>query len=552
MKTLITILLYLSVVLTHAVEPLRVGTEPEYPPFEYVNEDGELDGVSIRMAEALAASLGRPLEIESVKFDALILALKSGKIDCIISSMTANDERRKSIAFSDPYVTTGLAMLVGKDSTIETLEDLKKPGTRIVAKLGTTGELFARKELPQATITALPQDPACALEVAQGKADAWIYDQLSIFNHHKQHLKTTKALLSPLKAEQWAIGLRKGDEELRDQVNAFLKEFRADGGFARLGERYLGEEKELMESMGIPFIFDGELSPQPATTEAAQSETGGTLFAFLLVVGIAVGLLALVKLSAVPGWKESLPRNLIVSAIIIAVLAGACTFILASLNEGYTWNWAGIWARRALILEGWLLTIGISLASLFLCLVIGIALVVAGRSGIPPLAATARAYSELVRGTPLLVVLLVGYYVVGNAFGLDSKVWVGILLLGLFAGAYLAEVLRGGVESISATQFEAARAVGFDRYQTYRYVIVPQVVRRVLPAVAGLFIMLVKDSSLLSVIGTAEFTKQTDIARAATFTGLEGYLPLAVGYLLITLPLAWVAKKLEARFSYES
>ncbi len=552
MKTLFTIILCLAAAFTHAASPLRIGTEPEYPPFEFVDENGELDGVSIQMAEALAASLGRPLEIETIKFDALILALKSGKIDCIISSMTANDERRKSISFSDPYVTTGLAMLVGKDSTIQSLEDLKKPGTRIVAKLGTTGELFARKALPEATITALPQDPACALEVAQGKADAWIYDQLSIFHHHKQHPKTTKALLSPLKAEQWAIGLRKGDEELRTQVNAFLQEFRAEGGFSKLGERYLSEEKQLMESAGIPFIFDGEIKPQTPPSEVAQEKTSGTLFAVLSLFGVGIGITALVKLSAAPGWRKSLPRNLLVAAIIVAALSGACTFILNSLNEGYTWNWAGIWARRAFILEGWLLTIGISLAALILCLVIGIALVVAGRSGIPPLAATARAYSELVRGTPLLVVLLVGYYVIGNAVGLDSKVWVGILLLGLFAGAYLAEVLRGGVESISSTQFEAARAVGFDRFQTYRYVIVPQVVRRVLPAVAGLFIMLVKDSSLLSVIGTAEFTKQTDIARAATFTGLEGYLPLAVGYLLITLPLAWIAKKLEARFTYES
>ena len=102
------------------------------------------------------------------------------------------------------------------------------------------------------------------------------------------------------------------------------------------------------------------------------------------------------------------------------------------------------------------------------------------------------------------------------------------------------------------TQFDSARAVGFSRLQTYRYVIIPQAVRRVLPAVAGLFIMLVKDSSLLSVIGAEEFTKRSDIARAATFTGIEGYLPLAVGYLLITIPLAYCSKRLERKFSYES
>ncbi|MED6300516.1 MAG: transporter substrate-binding domain-containing protein, partial [Verrucomicrobiota bacterium] len=94
---------------------LVVGMELEYPPFEFVANDGTNDGVSVKMAEALADYLGRALEIQNIKFDALITALKSDNIDLIISSMTANDERRKSINFSDPYVTTGLAMLVPID-----------------------------------------------------------------------------------------------------------------------------------------------------------------------------------------------------------------------------------------------------------------------------------------------------------------------------------------------------------------------------------------------------------------------------------------------------
>ena len=93
-------------------DPLVIGMELEYPPFEFVADDGTNDGVSVEMAKALASYLGRPLEIQNIKFDALITALKSDNIDLIISSMTATEERRKSINFSDPYVTTGLAMLV--------------------------------------------------------------------------------------------------------------------------------------------------------------------------------------------------------------------------------------------------------------------------------------------------------------------------------------------------------------------------------------------------------------------------------------------------------
>ena len=168
--------------------PLVVGMELEYPPFEFVNEQGSDDGVSVQMAKALAKDLGRTLEIKNIKFDALITALKTGSIDLIISSMTATDERRKSILFSDPYVTTGLAMLVPIDSEINGIEDLMASGRKIVVKLGTTGEAFARRELKDAEILTMQHDPACALEVSQGKVDAWIYDQLSIFKHHKLSL----------------------------------------------------------------------------------------------------------------------------------------------------------------------------------------------------------------------------------------------------------------------------------------------------------------------------------------------------------------------------
>ena len=123
---------------------LIVGMDMTYPPFEFKNEKGEPDGVDVKIAEALAAFLGWELKLEAYAFDGLIQALKVGKVDVVISAMTATDERRKSIDFSDPYVFTALAMLVGKDSPIKSLEDLKKPGVRIIAKIGTTGESFTR------------------------------------------------------------------------------------------------------------------------------------------------------------------------------------------------------------------------------------------------------------------------------------------------------------------------------------------------------------------------------------------------------------------------
>ena len=236
-------------------DPLVIGMDMTYPPFEFKNEKGEPDGVDVRMAEELAKKLGRPLQLESYAFDGLIPALQSGKIDLIISGMTANAERAQSIDFSEPYAHTGLAMLVAKDSPIQGVEDLKKPGIRIAAKLGTTGETWARANLPGATVNALDGEATCALEVAQGRADAFLYDQLSIFKYCEANAATTRAILKPFVEESWAIGIRKGNDTLRSEVNAFLEAFRQSGAFSRLGDRYLSAEKKMLESMGQPFIL---------------------------------------------------------------------------------------------------------------------------------------------------------------------------------------------------------------------------------------------------------------------------------------------------------
>jgi len=248
------IILLLSTAL-QAAEPLRVGMELSYPPFESIGPDGQPQGVSVEMARALAAELGRPLEIENIPFTGLIPALKSGKIDLIISSMTATPERAKAVTFSDPYLTTGLGALVPASSKTAGLADIDQPGNTVVVRQGTTGEVFARKNLKNARLLTLDKESACVVEVVQGKAAAFIYDQMSVFQNNKRNPDTTRALLAPLQTESWAIALRPGDDALLTQVNAFLAKYRTAGGFDKLSERFLSEEKAAFAAQGIPFFF---------------------------------------------------------------------------------------------------------------------------------------------------------------------------------------------------------------------------------------------------------------------------------------------------------
>ena len=207
------------------------------------------------MAEDLGNYLDQKVEIRDVAWDGIIPALKSGKIDLILSSMTKTEERAKAIDFSDGYVTNGLCLLVPKESEIESVEDIRKKGLVIAVKLSTTGEIWAKANLPDAKFTTLDTAATCALEVVQGRADAFIYDQISIYQFWKKHPDTTRPILNPIREETWGIGMRKGEDELKDKVNAFLQQYRESGGFDRLAEIYMKEEKETFEKMNVPFVF---------------------------------------------------------------------------------------------------------------------------------------------------------------------------------------------------------------------------------------------------------------------------------------------------------
>ena len=244
-----------TVVAEEKDKPLIVGMELAYPPFEMTDTSGKPTGVSVDLATDLAKSLGRPVVIQNTAFDGLIPALKTGKIDLVISSMTATAERAQSIDFSEPYISTGLSLLLKKDSTAKGIADLDREGVKVAVKKGTTGHIFATNNLKKAQVLVLDKESAAVLEVSQGKADAFIYDQMSVYQNWQRNKETTQAILEPFQKESWAVGIRKGNDELKAQVNRFIKEYREKGGFEQLGERYLKEMKDEFKRLGSAFFL---------------------------------------------------------------------------------------------------------------------------------------------------------------------------------------------------------------------------------------------------------------------------------------------------------
>jgi polar amino acid transport system permease protein len=251
------------------------------------------------------------------------------------------------------------------------------------------------------------------------------------------------------------------------------------------------------------------------------------------------------------GSGPAAPSAQMCSAGLVGVLLLACGWLLLR-GSGLRWDWEAVGAYWQLFLSGWWNTVGVSLAALLLSTLLGAGLAIAQRSDFLPLRYLAKCWVELIRGTPLLVQIYVLFYIVADAVQLENRAVAGVLILSVFSGAYLAEVFRAGIESVGRSQLESAQAIGLTRAQTYRHVILPQALRSVLPSLAGQFVSLIKDSSLLSVIGLNEFTQSARNVASYTYSNFESYLLLAAGYLLLTLPISVWTRRMEQRFRYET
>ena len=203
------------------------------------------------------------------------------------------------------------------------------------------------------------------------------------------------------------------------------------------------------------------------------------------------------------------------------------------------------WAAGPLLWGLWT-TLWISVVSGAFGLLIGLFTGLCRLSNNPTLRDLSTVYVELVRGTPLLVQIFIFYFFIGTVLNL-SREFAGVAALALFTGAYVAEIVRAGVQSIAKGQNEAARSLGLNASQSMRHVILPQAFKRVLPPLAGQFISLVKDTSLVSVIAITELTKSGREAITTSFSTFEIWFCVAALYLVINLPLSQIASRLERR-----
>ncbi|WP_028608421.1 ABC transporter substrate-binding protein/permease [Paenibacillus harenae] len=441
---------------------LIMGTSPDYPPYENVDakNNGEIIGLDIDIAKYITSRLGYELEIASTDFNGLIASLQTGRVDFVMSAMSATDERRQSVDFSDIYYVARNTIVSKKSEPLETLESLS--GKLVGAQLGSTQDLFA-ETIEGAKVKKLNKIPDLIQELNSGRIDAAIVE------------------------DAVAIEMTNGNPDL---VMNFLPADSDENGYA------------------IAFPKQSAIVGEFNSVLAEMSEKG--------------------KLDdIVQKWFPS-----------EEVQASKRLNIDFSVLKGYI----------PFILKGVYVTLLFTLVSALFGLVWGSILSLFKISGIKPLEWFATAYTSVFRGTPLLVQLTLIYYATPQLIHYEIPALMAAgLTFGLNSAAYLSETIRGGIMAVDKGQREAAIALGVPYRKMMVRIIFPQALRTILPALVNECVALLKESSLVSVIGVTELMRRADVVRSDTFRSFEVLLFVAAIYYVLVLILTSFARMLERR-----
>lgn len=453
---------------------LRVATEPAFPPFEFQQNGGELQGFSIDLMKAIATAANFQVYFQSLPFDGIIPALQAKTVDVAISSITITQERSKTVDFSRPYFKAGLAIAIRTDNQeINSFESLQNK--KIAVQIGTTGAETA-KTVPGAQVSSFDSAPLALQELLNGNVDAVINDApVTLYAINTGNLQGIKVIQQLLTEEFYGIATAKNSPYL-SLINQGLTKVLKTGNYQQIYQKWFK-------------------STPPVLPEK-------TLFA-----------------------NQNAPT------------VNSLGLILQSLPN---------------LLTGVLVTLQLTIISVFFGLIGGSLIGIIRLSAIKPVQWLARTYIDFFRGTPLLVQIFMIYFGIpallqelGFTLSLNRLV-AGVMALSLNSAAYIAEIVRAGIQSIEIGQTEAARSLGLNSVQTMRHVIFPQAFRRMIPPLGNEFISLLKDTSLVAVIGFEELFRKGQLIVAENYRAFEIYAAVAVIYLCLTLVSSQAFSRLEA------
>ncbi len=559
--------------------------------FPYVGvKDGQIIGFEIEMAERFATYLGKQLVVSDMPFGSLIAALSTNKIDMVHSSVMITEERMKQIDFSDPYFESGGTIIGLKDEKqtqaqaplLTKLEDIADKRIGILS--GTVFDKYLSVNFPQANVFMYDVTTDMILALQMGKVDAIFMDVISAGVVMKKN--PDFAILSKeVESKPLGIGFNKKDKELRDDFNHFLNEIKSNGIYDEAYKRWFTNdpEKAIMPELNLskkgrklvagvavadlPYVaymneeyvgFDIEILKRFAVKQNYQLEFLTLEFSSLIaalhsgkVDMITDGIAITAERSKLIDFSD--PYAYFQTAVVTTKknMPGyneeqqtkkKSSFFESVANSFYS-NII-LENRYLLILNGLKVTLLISILSALFGTLIGSIICYFRMSRKKFASVSARLFIDLIRGTPVLVLLMIIFYVIFASVNINP-VLVAVIAFGINFGAYVSEMFRSSIESIDKGQWEAGIASGFSRVQTFLYIIMPQALQRVLPVYKGEFISLVKMTSIVGYIAVQDLTKASDIIRSRTFDAFFPLIMAAVIYIAIAALLTWGLSYIE-------
>ena len=574
---------------TNTTGTLKVGVVSDLGMPFTILQNGRLAGFDIELSMRFAAYIHKEFVPMDMPFGSLIAAISTQKIDLITASMMITDERKKQINFSEPYFESAVNVIAKKknitreaSSKLTKLDDIANKKIGIFT--GTVHDAFISKKYPNASVFRFESTADMMLSVKSGKIDAAMFDLTTariLLKHNPElGLLSDDVLNMPL-----GVGFNKNNPALLDEFNKFLKEIRQDGIYDTIFKRW--------------FINDAETAVMP---DFSQPETGKRLAA-----GVSVNDLPYVAfmndqyvgfdIEMIKTFAKHAGYNLEIvtmefPSLVAALASGKVEMITdgiaISQERAKQINFSDSYAefktavvasknnltnfqvaksepvrqstfeavsnsfysniihekRYLLIFKGLKITMIISILSAIFGTLIGGLICFMRMSKRKFLSASASLYITFLRGTPVLVLLMIIYYVVFASVNINPVV-VAVFAFGLNFGAYVSEMFRTSIEGIDKGQKEAGIAGGFTKIQTFAHIIMPQALRQVLPVYKGEFISLIKMTSIVGYIAVQDLTKASDIIRSRTFDAFFPLIMVAVFYLVIAWLLTWALSFIE-------
>ena len=490
-------------------DKFRVGMEAGYAPFNWTQTDDShgavplgndswAGGYDVQIAKKVAEGLGKELVIVKTDWDGLPVALQSGNIDAVIAGMSPTAERKKEIGFTNPYYQSDLVMVVRADSQFAkatSLDDFR--GAKITGQQSTF-HYTVIDQIPdvekEQAVKTFSQMRAALLS---GAIDGYVSER-------------PEGVTAEIASKQYKMvefpdgaGFKTNPEDV--QVAVGMRQ--NDPDIAKVNEILAGiSEAERLS------LMDRAIKEQPVAKSAEDNEAAGakpglltdfkniwTQYGGLFLRGAGMTLF-IALISTVVGTM-------------IGLLIGVFRTIPEAVSKG----------RRTLQrFSNWLLSV----------------------------------YIEVFRGTPMMVQAMVIYYGLGMAFEINlNRTFAALFIVSINTGAYMSEIVRGGIFAVDRGQFEAAQAIGMTHGQTMKKIVIPQVLRNILPATGNEFIINIKDTAVLSVISVADLFFQGNSAAGTNYKYFQVFTIIAVMYLIMTYTITRILRALEHKMdgpaSYE-